>query len=120
MTQYKPGMADNERVKNEKDCLDCWDDIPRFAREGFSAITADDFTRLRWYGIYQQKPNDGHLMWRIKLPGGRVTSAQLREIGLMTNQYARGFSDITTRQDIQLHWLTIENLPDLFERVYNK
>ena len=121
MSHYKPGMADNERVKQEKDALDSWDDIPRFAREGFAAMKADDFTRLRWYGMYQQKPNEeGRFMWRIKLPGGRVTPSQLREIGLMTNQYARGISDITTRQDIQLHWLTIENFPDLFDRLYNK
>jgi sulfite reductase beta subunit-like hemoprotein len=75
---------------------------------------------MRWYGIYQQKPNEGHFMWRIKLPGGRVTPPQAREIGLLTNQYARGFCDITTRQDIQLHWLTIENFPDCLERIYNK
>lgn len=120
MSHYKTGMADNERVKNEKDGLDCWDDIPRFAREGFASMKPDDFIRLRWYGVYQQKPNIGHLMWRIKLPAGRLTPAQLREIGLMTNQYARGLADITTRQDIQMHWLTIENFPDLFDRVYNK
>ena len=76
--------------------------------------------RMRWFGVYQQKPNEGHFMWRIKLPGGRVTPAQMREIGLITNQHARGFCDITTRQDIQLHWLTIESFPDCFERIYNK
>ncbi len=120
MSYFKPGMADNERIKNEKDALDSWDDIHRFAKEGFKAIGPDDFVRMRWYGIYQQKPNEGHFMWRIKLPGGRVTPLQLREIGLMANQYGRGFGDITTRQDIQLHWLTIENFPDLLDRIYNK
>lgn len=120
MSYYKPGMADNERVKHEKDALDVWDDIARYAKLGFKAIAPDDFARMRWYGIYQQKPNEGHFMWRIKLPGGRLSPMQLREIGQMGNQYARGFGDITTRQDIQFHWLTIENFPDMFDRVYNK
>ena len=120
MSYYKPGMAANERMKDEKDALDSWDDIFKYAREGFAGISADDIIRMRWYGMYQQKPNNGHFMWRIKLPGGRVTPLQLREIGLLTNQYAHGFSDITTRQDIQLHWLTIENFPDCFDRIYNK
>ena len=117
MSHYQPGMADNERIKHEKDALDVWDDIARYAKLGFAAIVPDDFARMRWYGIYQQKPNEGHFMWRIKLPGGRLTPMQLREIGKLGNQYARGFGDITTRQDILFHWLTIENFPDMFDRI---
>lgn len=120
MSHYKAGMADVERLKAEKDCLDIWGDIPRFAQTGFASIAPDDIIRMRWYGIYQQKPNDGQFMWRIKLPGGRLTPLQLREIGLLANQYGRGFGDITTRQDIQLHWMKIENFPDAFDRIYNK
>jgi sulfite reductase beta subunit-like hemoprotein len=120
MSHYKQGMADNERLKEDKDCLDVWPDIAAYAKAGFAAIAPEDFTRMRWFGIYQQKPNEGHFMFRIKLPGGRLTPAQLREIGALTRQYARGFSDITTRQDIQLHWLTIADFPDVFDRIYNK
>ena len=120
MSHYKPGMADVERIKHEKDALDVWEDISRYAKLGFEAIAADDFARMRWYGIYQQKPNEGHFMLRIKLPGGRLTPMQLREIGMLGNQYARGFGDITTRQDIQFHWLRIENFPEMFDRIYNK
>lgn len=117
---YKTGMADVERLKAEKDCLDVWPDIARYAKAGFAAVAPDDIIRMRWYGIYQQKPNDGKFMWRIKLPGGRVSPMQLREIGALTNQYGRGFSDITTRQDIQIHWMEIENFPDALDRIYNK
>jgi sulfite reductase beta subunit-like hemoprotein len=117
---FDPAMSKNEHVKREKDGLDVWDDIFRYAKTGYNSIPEADFGRMRWYGIYQQKPNEGHFMWRIKLPGGRVTPAQLREIGQLTNQYARGFNDITTRQDIQLHWLTIEAFPDCLDRIYNK
>jgi sulfite reductase beta subunit-like hemoprotein len=117
---FDPAMSKNEHVKHEKDGLDVWQDIYRYAKTGFSSIAEPDFARMRWYGIYQQKPNQGHFMWRIKLPGGRVTPNQLRVIGQLTNQYARGFNDVTTRQDIQLHWLTIEDFPDCLDRIYSK
>jgi sulfite reductase beta subunit-like hemoprotein len=117
---YKPGMADVERLKSEKDCLDIWPELERFAKQGFGSIKPDDIIRMRWYGIYQQKPNDGHFMWRIKLPGGRVTPQQLQEIGALTNDYGRGLADITTRQDIQIHWMQIGNFPDALDRIYNK
>jgi sulfite reductase beta subunit-like hemoprotein len=117
---FDPAMSKTEHVKREKDGLDIWNDIFSFARTGFASIPETDFARMRWYGIYQQKPNEGHFMWRIKLPGGRVTPAQLREIGHITNEHARGFADITTRQDIQLHWLTIESFPDCLDRIYKK
>ena len=117
---YQPGMADIERLKSEKDCLDVWPDIARYAAAGFAAITPDDIIRMRWYGIYQQKPNDGKFMWRIKLPGGRVSPMQLQEIGALANEYGRGSADITTRQDIQIHWMQIENFPNALDRIYNK
>jgi sulfite reductase beta subunit-like hemoprotein len=118
--KFDPAMAKNEHVKQIKDGLDVWNDIFEYARIGFGMIPEDQFARMRWYGIYQQKPNVGHFMWRIKLPGGRVTPHQLRVIGELTNRRARGFSDITTRQDIQLHWLSIEDFPEALDDVYNK
>ncbi len=117
---FDPSMTQNEHVKRAKDGLDVWDDILRYAQAGYASIPEADFARMRWYGIYQQKPNEGHFMWRIKLPGGRLSPGQLREIGLLANQYGRGFGDITTRQDIQLHWMGIEDFPDALDRIYNK
>src|SRR5260370_26456917 len=55
-------------------------------------------------------------MMRIGLPNGILTSAQLRVIGELTKKYARNLADITTRQNIQLHWLTIESLPEVVDR----
>ena len=117
---FDPAMSKNEHLKQAKDGLDVWQDIFTYAKTGFASIPEDDFARMRWYGIYQQKPNVGHFMWRIKLPGGRVSPLQLREIGKIANDYGRGFSDVTTRQDIQLHWMTIEDFPDALDRIYNK
>jgi len=110
-----------EMIKKVKDGLDVWDDIFRYAAAAdYSAIHPDDFERMKWYGIYRQRPNDGHFMVRIKIPGGQLTGFKLREIGKLANQYGRGFGDVTTRQDIQLHWFRIEYMPDFLDRIYNK
>lgn len=113
-------MTKNEHVKRAKDGLDVWNDIARYAKEGFGAIQEDDFARMRWFGIYQQKPNEGHFMWRIRISGGRLKPWQLREIAHVSNDFGRGFGDVTTRQCIQLHWMTIENFPAALERIGNK
>ncbi len=80
-------------------------------------ITEDDLARLRWFGVYQQQPNLCHFMLRIRLPNGFINARQLDEIAKITEQYARGFADITTRQDFQLHWLTIEAVAEILPRL---
>ncbi|MBI2303096.1 MAG: nitrite/sulfite reductase [Armatimonadetes bacterium] len=106
-----------ERIKREKDGLDVWDDILRYSREGFDAIDPEDFERFKWYGVYRQKPNNAHFMIRLRLPNGALRAHQLELIADITEHYARGFGDITTRQNIQLHWITIEDIPYLFSRL---
>lgn len=106
-----------EKIKQEKDALDVWEDVLQYAKSGFDTIAEDDFVRMRWYGIYQQKPNEGHFMMRIKLAGGIATNPQLRVIAEITDQYARGIADVTTRQTFQWHWLTIQDLPDIIARL---
>src|ERR1017187_1993725 len=96
-----------EALKRAKDGLDVWNDIFRYAKSDFSAITEEDFVRMRWFGIYQQLPNDGHFMVRIRIPNGFVGPEQFREIAAITQEHGRGFGDITTRQNIQLHWMTM-------------
>ena len=109
-------MNENERIKKEQDGLDVLENISRYAKTRFSSIDPDDFLRMRWYGLYQQKPNEGHFMLRIKVPGGVLTSDQLRTVAGVTRDFARGITDITTRQNFQFHWLTVEDLPDILER----
>ena len=110
-------ITKEERLKKEKAGLDVLADIYRYAESGFGSIDPGDFMRFKWYGVYQQRPNEGHFMLRIKVPGGRMTTEQLRTVADLTKTYARGISDITTRQTIQLHWLTIEDMPDIFARL---
>ena len=109
-------MNENERIKQEKPPLEVLPDFERYAREGFASIHPDDFVRFRWYGLYQQKPNVGHFMLRIKLPAGRLNAEQMETVAYVAETYARGFCDITTRQNFQFHWLTIEDIPDILKR----
>jgi sulfite reductase (ferredoxin) len=118
-----------ERLKLEKNPWEAWDEVRQFAREGRAAVLPEwaEFY-FKWWGIYTQgdgvgvtggkngvgKASDFFLM-RIGLPNGLLTSQQLRVIGELTKKFARNLADITTRQNIQLHWLTIEALPEIVD-----
>lgn len=114
----RANLTNNERLKLEKPGPAVWKDIiERYATEGFDAIEADDFERFKWIGFYQQKPKVGHFMLRVKVSGGLLTTEQTRAIAGILKDYARGIGDITTRQTIQMHWLTIDQAPDIMERL---
>ena len=70
--------------------------------------------RLQWWGLYHDKPKIGTFMLRVKIPSGILTPAKLRAIGEVANRYGRGDAEITTRQCIQLHWLELGSLADVF------
>ena len=74
----------------------------------------EDIVRLQWWGLYHDKPKIGTFMLRVKIPSGILTPAKLRAIGEVTNRYGRGDAELTTRQCIQLHWLELSALPDVF------
>ena len=120
-----------EHIKARKDGLDVLADIYRYAELGFDAIDPDDLALFRWYGIYTQRSEasaasgvpgpseetDGRFMLRIKFPNGIVTADQLRTVGRLSVRYGRGMGDITTRQNIQLHWLRIEDMPVVLDEL---
>lgn len=106
-----------ERIKRTKDGLDVWDDILRYSRLGYAAADPEDVERFKWYGLYQQKPRDGHFMLRLRLPNGLLQAHQLATIAELAERFAHGYGDITTRQCIQLHWLTIEDVPYILSRL---
>src|SRR3954471_7110795 len=108
-------VTPQEKLKLEKDGLDVVHDIYRYAKTGFSSIEEGDFDRMKWYGVYRQKPKDsGYFMLRTKLPGGQITAIQAKKLGEITERFAHGFCDITTRQTVQFHWLRIEDIPTVF------
>ena len=110
-----------EELKKAKDGYDVIQDILRYSEENnFDAIDKDDLTaRFKWYGVYQQKPNTGHFMFRIKIPGGQISPTQLRTVSQIADKYGRGFGDITTRQTIQLHWITIGDFKEIFKTLWD-
>ncbi|MFA9478692.1 nitrite/sulfite reductase [Phycisphaerales bacterium AB-hyl4] len=109
-----------EELKKAKDGYDVLKDLIAHSEAGdYDAISEDDVAnRFKWWGVYRQKPNVGHFMLRIKIPGGQLNPAELNAIAELTDKYARGFGDITTRQTIQLHWLTTEDLKPIFEKLW--
>ncbi len=113
----KKKTNDVEIIKQTKDGFDVLKDLIRYSEQGdYSAIDDDDISqRFKWFGVYRQKPNVGNFMLRIKVPGGQLLPHQLRTISELTDRHARGFGDITTRQTIQLHWLTIGDIKPVFE-----
>ena len=108
-------LTAQERIKQKKDGLDVIHDLYRYAQTGFASIEEDDFERLKWYGVYRQKPKEsGYFMLRTKVPGGQLTGAQARKLSELADRYGHGFCDITTRQTVQMHWLRIEDMPQIF------
>ena len=118
-----------ERLKLEKNPWDALEDIRRFAREGRASVPAEwAGLYFKWWGVYTQGDGAGvtggkggegvtteYFMMRIAVPNGILKAHQLRKIGELTVAHARNLADITTRQAIQLHWLTIESLPVIID-----
>ena len=101
-----------ERLKREKAPLGIRDELPALIAAGYEAVAEEDIVRL-----YHDKPKVGTFMLRIKLPAGHLTPAKLRAIGEVSNRFGRGDGELATRQNIQLHWLSLAALPDVFQEL---
>jgi ferredoxin-nitrite reductase len=106
-----------EEIKNERDGIDVGEEIRRFAELGFEAIPDADLERLKWWGTFFRKHTPGHFMMRIRIPNGITSATQLRAIGGIANKFGRSTVDITTRQQVQLRWITIERVPEILARL---
>ncbi len=106
-----------EEYKREKDGLDILQDIPRYATEGWETITDGDKERLKWAGVFFRRQTPGRFMMRLRLPNGFMSAMQLRTIGEISGEFGKGFADITTRQQIQLRWFAIHDVPEIWERL---
>ncbi|MFZ0747123.1 MAG: nitrite/sulfite reductase [Terracidiphilus sp.] len=118
-----------ERLKREKNPWEAFDEVRAFARAGRSSVVPEwASTYFKWWGIYTQgdgvgatggKGGEGlvsdYFMMRIGIPNGILSASQLRVIADITTKHARNLADITVRQNIQLHWLTIESLPEIVD-----
>jgi sulfite reductase beta subunit-like hemoprotein len=102
-----------ERLKREKSPLGILGELPALIAAGYEQVAEEDLVRLKWWGLYHDKPKVGTFMLRIKLPGGRVEPHQLRTIGELSTRFGRGEGELTTRQNVQLHYLELAALPEV-------
>jgi len=107
-----------ERLKREKSPLGILDELPALIAAGYEDVPEEDIVRLKWWGLYHDKPKIGTFMLRVKIPGGVLQPDQLRAIGEISNTYGRGEGELTTRQNVQLHYLELGALPDVFDRLH--
>ncbi|HEY0781784.1 MAG TPA: nitrite/sulfite reductase, partial [Thermoanaerobaculia bacterium] len=106
-----------ERLKAEKGGLAVLADLPAMIAAGYEAVPEEDMVRLQWYGLYHDKPKRGMFMLRVKTPGGVLSPAQLRTIGEISVTHGRDHGELTTRQNVQLHWLRMAELPAVLDRL---
>ncbi|ANP50279.1 sulfite reductase (ferredoxin) [Streptomyces griseochromogenes] len=125
----------NEQFKKDDDGLNVRTRIETiYSKRGFDSIDPNDLRgRMRWWGLYtQRRPgidggktailepeelDDEYFMLRVRIDGGRLSTEQLRVIGEISQEFARGTADITDRQNIQLHWIRIEDVPAIWDRL---
>ncbi|MFW6090734.1 MAG: nitrite/sulfite reductase, partial [Actinomycetota bacterium] len=132
---YRTPLNANEQTKRDDDGLHVRDRIERiYAHHGFSSIDPADLRgRFRWWGLYtQRRPgipggrtavlepdelDDEYFMLRVRIDGGQLTTEQLRAIAGVSTEFARDTADVTDRQNVQLHWVRIEDVPEIWRRL---
>src|ERR671916_1115551 len=137
--QWKLGQREplnpNERNKRDDDALNVRARIETiYAHHGFDSIDPADLRgRFRWYGLYtQRKPgidggrtgvlepeelDDRYFMLRVRIDGGALSTEQLRVVGEISRDHARDTADITDRQNVQYHWIEIEDVPTIWQKL---
>ncbi|PSK98172.1 sulfite reductase (ferredoxin) [Murinocardiopsis flavida] len=132
---YREPLNKNEENKKNDDGLNCAQRIiDVYSKAGFDSIDPADLRgRFRWYGLYTQRApgidggktavlepeelDDRYFMLRIRIDGGQLSVAQLRAVAEISTEYGRDTADITDRQNVQLHWVRIEDVPAIWEKL---
>ena len=128
-------LNDDERIKQEDPGIAVMSRVREtYSKQGFASIPPEDLApRLKWVGMYTQRKQgldgtqtstlsnaelqDNYFMMRIRLDGGQVSTEGLRTIGEISSEFARGTADFTDRQNVQLHWIAVENVPEIWDRL---
>ncbi|MGD9985698.1 nitrite/sulfite reductase [Pseudonocardia sp.] len=132
---HREPLNPNERFKRDDDGLNVRARIENvYSKQGFDSIDPSDLRgRMRWWGLYtQRKPgidggrtaalepeelDDEYFMMRVRVDGGGLTTEQLRVLGEVSQEFARDTADVTDRNNIQYHWLRIEDIPEVWRRL---
>ncbi|MFE9688263.1 nitrite/sulfite reductase [Micromonospora sp. NPDC005806] len=132
---HREPLNPNERIKKDDDPLNVRARIENiYAHRGFASIDPQDLRgRFRWWGLYTQRKagidggrtavlephelEDEFFMLRVRVDGGQLDLAQLRVIADISREFARDTADITDRQNIQFHWIRVEDVPEIWRRL---
>jgi sulfite reductase (ferredoxin) len=132
---YREPLNPNERFKKDSDGLEVRQRIlDIYSKTGFDGIDPTDLRgRMRWMGLYTQRAQgipggktavlepeeleDSYFMLRVRIDGGQLTSEQLRVIAGISTEFGRDVADVTDRQNVQLHWIRIEDVPEIWRRL---
>jgi len=132
---YREPLNPNEQVKKDDNPLNVRARIENiYALNGFDSIDKQDLRgRMRWWGLYtQRKPGydgtwtgdentdmleDSYFMLRVRCDGGALSTAALRTLGEISTEFARDTADISDRENVQYHWIQIENMPEIWKRL---
>ncbi|MDQ1633317.1 MAG: hypothetical protein QOJ32_126 [Frankiaceae bacterium] len=132
---FREPLNPNERFKKDDDGLNVRARIESiYQYRGFSAIDPQDLRgRMRWWGLYTQRKQgigggltgslepedieDPYFMLRVRIDGGRLSTEQLRVVAGIASEFGRDVADITDRQNVQLHWIRIEDVPEIWRRL---
>ena len=132
---YREPLNPNERMKKDSDGLEVRQRIlDIYSKTGFDGIDPGDLRgRMRWMGLYTQRAQgipggktavlepeeleDSYFMMRVRIDGGQLSGDQLRVIGGISTEFGRDVADVTDRQNVQYHWIRIEDVPAIWERL---
>jgi sulfite reductase (ferredoxin) len=132
---HREPLNPNERTKRDDDGLNVRARIENvYAKRGFDSIDPADLRgRMRWWGLYtQRRPgidggrtaalepeelDDRYFMLRVRIDGGALSTGQLRLVGEISRDHARDTADVTDRQNIQYHWIEIEDMPAIWQKL---
>src|SRR5689334_22655064 len=132
---HREPLNPNERSKKDDNPLNVRARIENiYAHRGFDSIDPADLRgRFRWFGLYTQRApgidggrtailepeelEDRFFMLRVRIDGGQLSLEQLRTVAGISREYARDSADITDRQNIQMHWIRIEDMPEIWRRL---
>ncbi len=107
-----------EVMKEEKDGLNSLPDVFRFAQSGnWQEMSEDDKQRFKWHGLFYRKQTPGNFMMRVRSTAGFLNARQFRVLAELSDEFGKGFCDLTTRQQIQLRWFTIADVPAIWRRM---
>ena len=104
-----------ERLKHELFPTELSGQWQRLVDTPYEKLPEEDIVRLQWFGMYHDKPKVGTFMMRVKIPSGILSPAGLRAVGEISERYGRDQGELTTRQNIQLHYITLKQAPEIFE-----